>query len=214
MSDSSKTLGTISPAEEASVIAIWEKTIEVQMHFNDIEMRIRNLFITVILALTGAIGWVLDKEYSLGIYNLQLNFAWLLLLAGMIASYLFLLMDKYWYHRLLKGAIAQATALEKMYGESIPALSLTSKITDLSPIKNFKNSIFGKAASILKLVRVNEDTFSADGKGNDLRSTGKIELFYLSPIRIIQLMLFISALLGGISYKNSSAIEMLLSASS
>ena len=56
--------------EEEQVLKIWEKTLDVQMHFNDIEMKIRNLFITVLLALVGAVGWVLDKKYSLEVMAL------------------------------------------------------------------------------------------------------------------------------------------------
>jgi len=193
------------PKEEIEhILTIWEKTIDVQMHFNDISMRIRNLFISVMLAVVGAIGWVIDKGYELNFFGIDINFSMLLLLAGMISAYLFLLMDKYWYHQLLKGAVAQAQALDEKYGTQIPSLGLTSQISAASPIKGFKKTIIGKASRLFKTVK------STSYAGDDLRSNGKVEMFYLFPIRIFQILFFIAIFAGGFSYNGKSIVQLLI----
>jgi hypothetical protein len=49
----------------SSAVEIWKQIISVQMHFNDIEMRTRNLYVTVLLRTAAAVGWVLDKKLKL-----------------------------------------------------------------------------------------------------------------------------------------------------
>lgn len=185
----------MTPDEKSHVLQIWEKTIDVQMHFNDIEMRIRSIFVTVILALTGAIGWTLDKSYQLQITDsVSINFAILLLASGIIATKLFWFIDKHWYHKLLVGSVKQTLALDKKYGEKIPALGLTTSISGSSPLKNFGNSVFGRVAKFTKIVKKDSESFT----GHDLRSTGKIDLFYNTPLRIMQLVFILSLFFGGI----------------
>ena len=127
----------------------------------------------------------------------------------MIACYLFLLMDKHWYHKLLKGSVDQALALDEKYGQQIPALGLTSKISGASPIVGFRKSFIGYLSSFLRMIKADERTYSNEGKGNDLKSTGKIELFYFLPIRAIQITLFLSFFFGGIRCHDKSLIETL-----
>ena len=44
------------------IIDAWKVAIEVQQHFNDIGMRIRGMFVTILLALFASIGFLLDKK--------------------------------------------------------------------------------------------------------------------------------------------------------
>lgn len=199
MSNSNNQERTLSLDEQNAILTVWEKTLDVQMHFNDIEMKIRNLFISVMLALVGAIGWSLSKSYSIPISGrIGINFAVLLLGAGIIAAHLFRFMDKYWYHQLLVGAVKQTLALDDQFGKQIIALGLTTKISGSSPIKNFGSTILGKAFIFLKVTPKNEDNFM----GDDLRSTGKIDLFYNVPIYIMLTALILSLLFGGVSIES------------
>ena len=43
------------------VIDVWKKIIDVQQHFNEIELKIRNLFITVMAAIISAVALVLER---------------------------------------------------------------------------------------------------------------------------------------------------------
>ena len=55
-------------------IEIWKKIIDVQQHFNDIEMRIRNYALTIMGAFVAAIGFTLKEKLVLDILNCKINF--------------------------------------------------------------------------------------------------------------------------------------------
>jgi hypothetical protein len=46
-------------------IDIWKAVVETQRHFNDISMRIRSMFVTILLALFAAIGFLYEKDLHL-----------------------------------------------------------------------------------------------------------------------------------------------------
>ncbi|HKY06878.1 MAG TPA: HAD family hydrolase [Candidatus Binatia bacterium] len=50
-------LPRISNEETKNIIDIWKTTIDVQKHFNDISLRIRGVFVTLIVALSASIGF-------------------------------------------------------------------------------------------------------------------------------------------------------------
>jgi len=83
-----------STEQQKRVIEAWKKTIDVQQHFNDIEMRVRNYALTVLGGLFAVIGFgVKEHVYSWGLVGV--------LVAAVFLLYAFYFMDKYWYHRLL-----------------------------------------------------------------------------------------------------------------
>lgn len=43
------------------IVEIWKKTAEVQQHFNDIAMKIRNLYITILAVIAAAYGVLLRE---------------------------------------------------------------------------------------------------------------------------------------------------------
>ena len=55
------------------IIDIWKTIVDVQRHFNDICMRIRSMFVTILLATFAAIGFMLNKELNLQMCNLMFN---------------------------------------------------------------------------------------------------------------------------------------------
>ena len=83
--------------QRKQIIEIWKTIVEVQMHFNDISMRIRSLFITILLALFAFIGFLLNKELNLEILGYNVQFATLMPLFGIFATWLFYFIDRYWY---------------------------------------------------------------------------------------------------------------------
>ena len=46
-----------------------------QQHFNDIEMRIRSMFVTVLVALIASIGFLMDKKLAFSVGNFNFQFA-------------------------------------------------------------------------------------------------------------------------------------------
>src|SRR4029077_11444309 len=98
-----------------NAIEIWKTVIDVQKHFNDIEMKIRGLFITIVLALAAAQGFVIEKGLSLEFGQVKILYASFIPLLGMLGTYLFYFMDKHWYHRLLVGSVKQGIFIETKY---------------------------------------------------------------------------------------------------
>lgn len=111
----------------------WEKTIEVQMHFNDIELQIRNYALTLFTAITVGIGYLLKEKINIIIKGYIFPSSALAALIGMAIMCAFYFMDKYWYHRLLKGAVAHAIVIEDILTD--PTLKLTSAIGNSSKVK-------------------------------------------------------------------------------
>jgi hypothetical protein len=147
------------------VMEAWKKTIEVQQHFNDLELRIRNFAVTILGAAIGAVGLVKNDVPAisvLGIFKLSPP-GWLLL-AGLIAWIVFYFMDRWWYHRLLQGAVEHGRALEARLSQEVPGIGLTTDIGQASPF-----SLFGKP----------------------IRSSNRLDLFY-SIIALVLVVMIIS----------------------
>jgi hypothetical protein len=83
----------------------WKKTVDVQQHFNDLELRVRNFAITFTAAVLGLVGWAL-KEGTDSLLPAGL------LAIGTLGWVAFYLMDRHWYHRFLDGAVAHGRSIE------------------------------------------------------------------------------------------------------
>lgn len=156
--------GNIKKEDIEKYIDIWKKIIDVQQHFNEIELKIRNLAITLLVAVFGASGFVLREQIYITIRGYQESLAVWLLVGGIIGLFAFYLMDRWWYHRLLYGAVEQAISIEERLKDVLPEIILSSTIKKHSPINLF---------------------------GCQIRSTTKIDLFYLifSLILVISIIL-------------------------
>jgi hypothetical protein len=143
------------------LLAVWEKTVDVQQHFNDIEMRIRNLALTILGAVV-AVSKALDtrslstatpssigQDASVGALILQPTL--FLGMCVLIAAFWF--MDRLWYHRLLEGAVNEGGRLERELSDLGVEIPLGRQISQTSPI------------SLL---------------GRKIRSGNKIDVFYLT----------------------------------
>lgn len=93
----------LSPKDRAALtLDAWKKAVDVQQLFIDIEMRIRNLVLTLLGAAVAAMGVAGTAPYRAPI-----------LVATLVLISAFWLMDRHWYHRLLTGAVREGARLEK-----------------------------------------------------------------------------------------------------
>lgn len=175
----------------SEIIDVWKVIVEVQRHFNDIEMRIRGMFVTILLALFASIGFLLDKNLTLNFWLLKIQFATLIPIFGLVGTSLFYFIDRYWYHRLLVGSVSHAMNIEKKYFAQLPELSLSDAIGKESPLLVKRWSIIWMASKML----VCHEKFKTTGQ---LHSDGKIELFYKSVMAVLVLTFFMLTAFGGI----------------
>jgi len=135
----------------------WKTAIDVQKHFNTIEMQIRSIAITVLTTSIGAAAVTYSQAQEtareaikagvpvpatgvITIFGVDLPAAGVIILAGMFAWLAFYFMDRWWYHRLLQGAVAHAEHIEEKmeHEESVGDLmSLSKQIRAASAFKLF-----------------------------------------------------------------------------
>jgi phosphoglycolate phosphatase-like HAD superfamily hydrolase len=109
-------------------IDAWKKAVDVQQHFNDLCLRIRNLAITVLGAVFSVAGIILkDARES--------NLPGLVVLSGALLCGLFYFMDAGWYHRLLKGSVSTGRKLETFITDNGVPIDLGSSMKAASAIK-------------------------------------------------------------------------------
>src|SRR6266566_3484878 len=104
-----------SPVEDEYMtlkLEIWKKTIDVQQHFNDLELRIRNYAVTILVAVMGAVGLTAGKSLYFNMFGFTESSTTILLEAGLVAWLAFYMLDRWWYHRLLQGAVQHGEAIE------------------------------------------------------------------------------------------------------
>lgn len=141
--------------DKKDLVDIWKKCVDVQMHFNGIELQIRNYAVTLLVAVIGAAAYALKENLNLKLFGGTFSMAAAILPAGILGWYAFYFMDRHWYHRLLLGSVFQTLRIEKAVG---PELQLSVAIGKESPIP-----IFGKK----------------------IHSTQKIDLFYAAGLTFL-----------------------------
>lgn len=114
-------------------IELWKQTVAVQMHFNDIELRIRSLGLTVLTFVLGGAAVAVRDKAAITIFHQHIHLAAVVLLAGLIMWGAFFFMDGVWYHRLLIGAVRHGEAVEQEISAYLPAAGLTKQISVSSP---------------------------------------------------------------------------------
>ncbi|ELV0722207.1 hypothetical protein SFF39_004498, partial [Salmonella enterica] len=85
-------------------IDVWKTVIDVQKHFNDLEMKVRNFGILILSAFIGAIGVSFNSSSEFIVFGYNHSVAAILALGASVVWLLFYFVDVYWYHPLLLGA--------------------------------------------------------------------------------------------------------------
>lgn len=187
--------------EKKNIIETWKIVIDVQKHFNDIIMRIRSLFITIVLALAAAQGFLMEKGLSFTILDVKILYATLVPMLGIVGTILFYFMDRYWYHRLLVGSVQHGIKIENKYKDVLPDLGLSDTIGQASPIE-LKSRISRFLAFLVVRDKKYRDT-------RQLHSDGKIEIFYKSIALMFLLVLVFTSLFVGITL-NETPLGLML----
>lgn len=76
----------------------WKKTVDVQQHFNDMQMRLRNYAITIVGAMIAAVGFTFQSGLETSVLGFTIPAGVLLIAASIFAWYAFYFIDKYGYH--------------------------------------------------------------------------------------------------------------------
>lgn len=126
------TLSIDAEQESKNAIEIWKKCVDVHQHFNDLEMRIRNFAITVAGAFLAAVSFTYQQGLQTKIFGVTVPAGAFLVAAAVFAWIGFFLMDRFWYHILLKGAVDHSAKIEKRYAATIPEIGLGKTISEAS----------------------------------------------------------------------------------
>jgi hypothetical protein len=125
----------------AGQIEIWKKIVDVQQHFNDLELRIRNYALIVTGAFLGLGGYAIKDAGTINVFGVELSVAALVVLSAIIPLFAFYFMDRLWYHRLLEGSVFAGIEAEGALKDLGYKVGLGSKISERSP---FTLWVFGK----------------------------------------------------------------------
>ncbi|MGA2797378.1 MAG: HAD family hydrolase [Thermoguttaceae bacterium] len=111
----------------------WKVTVDVQKHFNDLEMRIRNFALTLITAAIAAAGFMFKEDIRLPIFGINFPLGSVVIIGAIPIWFAFFLMDRYWYHKFLLGAVRHGHYIERRFHMIIPEIGLSEAISKASP---------------------------------------------------------------------------------
>ncbi len=123
-----------SEQDKQNIIEIWKQVVNVQMHFNDIEIKIRNFAITIFTFVFAGVGFCIKENVFIYKFGISFSFAALVSGIGIIVLFALFIMDKWWYHRLLHGSVSQGLNIENSFSDFYPEMNLTTTIKKASPI--------------------------------------------------------------------------------
>jgi cell division protein FtsL len=111
--------------DSLNFITIWSKCIDIQMHFNSINLTIKSLAITGFTFFIAGLGYLYKEKVYLEEINVLMWFS----LTGALIIVLFYFIDRYWYHLYLKATSVHIAFLEKN-NKLDPTLSDALKISE------------------------------------------------------------------------------------
>lgn len=114
-------------------IEIWKKIVDVQQHFNDLELRVRNYALIVTGAFLGLGGYAIKDGGTVYLFGIEMSLAGLVVFAAIFPLAAFYFMDRLWYHRLLDGSVLAGIEAEKAIKDLGYKVDLGSKIKEISP---------------------------------------------------------------------------------
>lgn len=124
-----------APPLGAGQIEIWKKIVDVQQHFNDLELRIRNFALIVTGAFLGLGGYAIKDAGVVKVFGLEVSIAGLVVVSAIFPLAAFYFMDRLWYHRLLDGSVYAGIEAETALKDLGYKVDLGSKIKGHSAFK-------------------------------------------------------------------------------
>jgi hypothetical protein len=118
-------------------VELWKKVVDVQMHFNDLQLRVRTLAFTVTAAFLALGGYALKDAGSLSILDTHVPLAAVVIFSAIVPVLAFYFMERWWYHPLLAGAVLEGAALEKALRDEGVSIDLGGNISRSSGIQNW-----------------------------------------------------------------------------
>ncbi|MEE2652325.1 MAG: hypothetical protein VYE54_06360 [Pseudomonadota bacterium] len=110
----------------------WEKTVDVQMHFNDLCLRLRSYGISILGVLLGAAAIAYRYAGIVEVYCFKIHTSAIFLVISIIVWLAFYIMDRFWYHELLRGAVQHGRRLEVALKDAVPDIGLAQSIRNAS----------------------------------------------------------------------------------
>lgn len=114
-------------------IEIWKKIVDVQQHFNDLELRIRNFALVVTGAFLGLGGYAIKDGGVITIFGHVISIAGLIVFSAILPLFAFYFMDRFWYHRLLEGSVKAGIEAEAALNGLGYQVNLGTEISKASP---------------------------------------------------------------------------------
>lgn len=124
-----------APPLAAGQIEIWKKIVDVQQHFNDLELRIRNFALIVTGAFLGLGGYAIKDGGIINAFGWEVSMAGLIVVSAIFPLLAFYFMDRLWYHRLLDGSVQAGIEAETALKDFGYKVDLGSQISAKSPFK-------------------------------------------------------------------------------
>ncbi|WP_159729495.1 hypothetical protein [Sphingobacterium sp. 18053] len=119
--------------DSLNFITIWSKCIDIQMHFNSINLTIKSLAITGFTFFIAGLGYLYKEKVYLEEINILMWFS----LMGALIIILFYFIDRFWYHLFLKATSTHIDFLEKN-NELPSALKEALKVSERIGIESKK----------------------------------------------------------------------------
>lgn len=115
-------------------VEIWKKIVDVQQHFNDLELRIRNFALILTGAFLGLGGYAIKDGGMAKFAGYEVSAAALIVGTSILPLVAFYLMDRLWYHRLLDGSVKAGIAAEGELVKLGLTVDLGTQISRASPL--------------------------------------------------------------------------------
>lgn len=121
----------------ADHVELWKKVVDVQMHFNDLQLRVRTLAFTVTAAFLALGGYALKDAGPVSIFGAHIPLAAIVIFSAVIPVFAFYFMERWWYHPLLAGAVLEGADLERALRAEGVSIDLGGNISRASGLHNW-----------------------------------------------------------------------------
>lgn len=131
------------------LLEVWKVNIQVQQHFNELALKVRQLALSLLAALLAAAAASQESSSVFKVLEFKTSLSAALLFTGMVVWITFFLVDRFWYYPLLQGAVKHAEQLEQALSPDLPGVALTSSISAASPVRILGRQLHSRHKMIL-----------------------------------------------------------------